>query len=265
MSQTLIIIIVVIIVVILAFIWFMPSGSTPNETFTSDMNTSIENGNESLVEQPNISEETNSENCEYEESEVIENDNELIIDDNSVTFDEFSEKSKDIIKRKLKTRNQNKTPGYKFSSYNKGQRNQNSDSFLEYIDESNSLITPGYVSNDQFVGVADINEQKDQYAPYKNSGKQTDKYKVSEIFNSKNYLPNEKSANPDWFDIVPDAISVKNRHLINVSKPIGVNTVGCSLRNPSYDIRGSPPCPKYVVSPWMNSTIEPDTNLKSLC
>ena len=64
---------------------------------------------------------------------------------------------------------------------------------------------------------------------------------------------------------MPDAISVKNRHLINISKPIGVNTIGTSLRNPSHDIRGTPSCPKFVISPWLQSSIEPDHNLKGLC
>ena len=65
---------------------------------------------------------------------------------------------------------------------------------------------------------------------------------------------------PDCFD-VSDYINAKNRHLINVSKPIapiGVNTI-CSTSG-NYDIKGIPPNPKFVVSPWINSTIEPDTD-----
>ena len=46
---------------------------------------------------------------------------------------------------------------------------------------------------------------------------------------------------------------------------IGVNTVGQTLKNPSHDIRGTIYCPKIAnVSPWQQSTIEPDFNLKSL-
>ena len=64
---------------------------------------------------------------------------------------------------------------------------------------------------------------------------------------------------------MPEPISAKHRHLINVSRPVGVNTIGNSLRNASWDLRGSPPCPKFVVSPWQQSTIEPDYNIKGLC
>ena len=83
-----------------------------------------------------------------------------------------------------------------------------------------------------------------------------------ESYLRKEYLPQE--VNDDWFEVQPEPISVKNRHLINITTPIGVNTIGTSLRNASWDIRGTPACPKYVVSPFLNSSIEPDTNLKPL-
>ena len=38
-----------------------------------------------------------------------------------------------------------------------------------------------------------------------------------------------------------------------------------SLKNPTYDFRGTIANPKYNVSPWMNSTYEPDYNVKPLC
>jgi hypothetical protein len=42
---------------------------------------------------------------------------------------------------------------------------------------------------------------------------------------------------------------------------VGVNTVGGTLRNPVYDIRGVPPVTSMKI-PFQNSTIESDTNLK---
>ncbi len=68
----------------------------------------------------------------------------------------------------------------------------------------------------------------------------------------------------DWFeDVTPTKI--KNRHLINIYRPVGVNTISTSLKNPSLDIRGAPANPKTVVSPFLNSSIEPDHNIKGLC
>jgi len=68
----------------------------------------------------------------------------------------------------------------------------------------------------------------------------------------------------DWFeDVTPTRI--KNRHLINIYRPVGVNTISTSLKNPSLDIRGNPANPKTVVSPFLNSSIEPDHNIRGLC
>jgi hypothetical protein len=173
------------------------------------------------------------------------------------------------IKKKFMTRDHARDGKYKFSNYVKGKRGNNQEKALEFIDESNNLMENGLDGMDNQMGsgygsVTGNEEKIKGYAPYRASHA-SNKQNPNEIFNSSNYLPNEKSVNPDWFDVVPDAISVKNQHLINVSKATGINTVGSSLRNPTYDLRGSPPNPKFVISPWMQSTIEPDTNFKSLC
>jgi hypothetical protein len=81
-----------------------------------------------------------------------------------------------------------------------------------------------------------------------------------ELFDSDKMLPQE--VNDDWFQNVPEPVSVKNRHLINVTRPIGVNTIGNSTRNASYDLRGTIANPREVVSPFLNSSIEPDFNIK---
>ena len=163
--------------------------------------------------------------------------------------------------RKTLTRDSNRSSQYKNVSYASGDRGQDQDGeLLGAFDESNSLIQPDYAENDKFTGV---DEMDGKYADNKVEPSDKKKNSLDEIFNDKNYLPKEK--NDEWFDEVPEAISVKNRLLINVSKPCGINTIGTSLRNPSWDIRGSPPCPKFKISPWMQSTIEQDTNLKSLC
>jgi len=86
------------------------------------------------------------------------------------------------------------------------------------------------------------------------------KYKATD------YLP--KEVNDDWFntDFSQAKYKMNDDKLINTDKYIiGINTVGQSLKNASYDIRGSVNVPKYTVSPWNNSTIEPDYNIKPLC
>jgi hypothetical protein len=47
-------------------------------------------------------------------------------------------------------------------------------------------------------------------------------------------------------------------NLLNAGYLIGVDTVGSSLRNANLQVRSEPPNPQLQVSPWMNTTIEPD-------
>ena len=84
-------------------------------------------------------------------------------------------------------------------------------------------------------------------------------------YNAKDYLPQE--INNEWFELDwKQSKKTGNKSLINTDKyVVGVNTVGQSLKNASYDIRGTIPNPKYTVSPWNNSTYEADYNLKPLC
>ena len=56
---------------------------------------------------------------------------------------------------------------------------------------------------------------------------------------------------------------VGNVNFLNAGYNMGINTVSSSKRVANHDIRSMPPNPKFQnISPWMNSTIEPDTNRK---
>ena len=84
-------------------------------------------------------------------------------------------------------------------------------------------------------------------------------------FNSGELLP--KEVNNDWFetDFSNAQVNVDDNNLVVTDRYIiGVNTVGQSLKNPSYDLRAAPTCPKFTVSPWQQSTIEPDFNIKNM-
>jgi hypothetical protein len=47
-------------------------------------------------------------------------------------------------------------------------------------------------------------------------------------------------------------------NLLKAGYNIGIDTVGSSLRNGNLQVRSEPPNPTTIVSPWMNTTIEPD-------
>lgn len=105
----------------------------------------------------------------------------------------------------------------------------------------------GNVGSNKLVGAVDLNKQNVQN------------------YSAKDFLP--KEINYEWFDtdFSQAATNVDEDNLINTERyVIGINTVGQSLKNASHDIRGTIACPKFSVSPWNNSTYEPDYNIKSL-
>jgi hypothetical protein len=58
--------------------------------------------------------------------------------------------------------------------------------------------------------------------------------------------------------------SLKGKNFLSAGALIGINTVGQSLRNASWDIRGTVPNPQVPVSIFNQSTIEPDTMRRPL-
>jgi hypothetical protein len=48
-------------------------------------------------------------------------------------------------------------------------------------------------------------------------------------------------------------------NFLNAGYLIGIDSVGSSLRNANQQVRSEPPNPQLLVSPWNNTTIEPDT------
>jgi hypothetical protein len=60
----------------------------------------------------------------------------------------------------------------------------------------------------------------------------------------------------DFGEFAPKALQGQN--FLEVSKQIGVDTQGSSLRNANYQLRSDPPNPRFNVGPWSGSTIDPD-------
>lgn len=68
-----------------------------------------------------------------------------------------------------------------------------------------------------------------------------------------------KDNNSQWAQLNPaGANDFKDVNLLKSGYHIGVDTVGSSLRNANLQVRSEPPNPTTNVSPWMNTTIEPD-------
>lgn len=97
--------------------------------------------------------------------------------------------------------------------------------------------------------------------PFAAANKPTNCYPKIQL-NPTELLPSDP--NSKWEQVNPQgAGDIAGKNYLNAGALIGVNTVGQSLRNASYDLRSEPANPQVAVSPWFNSTIEPDTNRKT--
>lgn len=195
---------------------------------------------------------------EHMESDVDSDMEEQALPENS-SEEEPRMIESDPLAEKFATRNQAKN-GYKRSSYAGGDRGMTGPSDWDrYFDENNNVIGAGLEgSNDRFVP---RNDDNGDFAAFATDGKIKSGQELDpeDLYDSNNYLPQEHR--DDWYEVMPEPVSVKNRSLINVTRPIGVNTISTTKKNASYDIRGTPACPKYVISPFLNSSIEQDINL----
>ena len=76
-------------------------------------------------------------------------------------------------------------------------------------------------------------------------------------------LPSDNSTL--WAQVNPSGEgSLKDRNFLQSGYHIGINTVGQTLRNANQQLRSEPPNPQVKVSPWLQSTIEPDVGRKPM-
>ena len=65
--------------------------------------------------------------------------------------------------------------------------------------------------------------------------------------------------NSKWAQVNPSGTGdIAGKNFLSAGTLIGIDTVGQSLRNASYDLRSEPPNPQVVVSPWLNTNISAD-------
>ncbi|BCS83047.1 hypothetical protein QLL95_gp1076 [Cotonvirus japonicus] len=88
---------------------------------------------------------------------------------------------------------------------------------------------------------------------------------LNDLFDVSQMLP--KEIEDDWWDNLPldTTKKINGTHMINPKHHMGIDTVGNSKRNATTDPRGEIPNPKISVSPWGNSTIEPNPYARGLC
>lgn len=71
--------------------------------------------------------------------------------------------------------------------------------------------------------------------------------------------------NSTWAQVNPAGQgNIGDNNLLTAGHHVGINTVGQTLRNANLQLRSEPPNPQMKVSPWMQSTIEPDSNRRPM-
>ena len=84
-----------------------------------------------------------------------------------------------------------------------------------------------------------------------------------EQLNADDLLPNDDSSL--WAQVNPSGEgSLKDRNFLQSGYHIGINTVGQTLRNANQQLRSEPANPQVKVSPWLQTTIEPDMGRKPM-
>jgi len=84
-----------------------------------------------------------------------------------------------------------------------------------------------------------------------------------EVLDSEDLLPND--SNSTWAQTNPNGQgALTDKNFLSAGFHVGVNTVGQTLRNGNRQLRSDPPNPQTKVSPWMQTTIEPDVNRKPM-
>ena len=74
-----------------------------------------------------------------------------------------------------------------------------------------------------------------------------------------------KDINSKWAQANPSGQGMlADRNFLDAGHHVGVNTVGQTLRNANYNVRSEFPNPQLKVSPWLQSTIDPDVGRKPL-
>jgi len=84
-------------------------------------------------------------------------------------------------------------------------------------------------------------------------------YNILPVANPSELLP--KDTNSEWASLNPVGVGgdgIQSPDLLQSGYHIGIDTIGQTLKNASYDLRSDPVIEKKNISPWNMSTIEPD-------
>lgn len=114
--------------------------------------------------------------------------------------------------------------------------------------------------------------QNEMYAPSQmetasNDAEMNNKY-PTDCFPKDKLTPSDllpADSDSTWAKVNPSGKGqLSDKNFLDAGFHVGINTVGQTLRNANLQIRSEPANPQVKVSPWLQSTIAPDTNRKPM-
>ena len=115
--------------------------------------------------------------------------------------------------------------------------------------------------------------QNEVFKPYEN-GNESNPLQLNDNQLPKDCYPKDQlspsellpgDANSKWSQVNPSGQGdLADQNFLNAGYHLGTNTVGQTLRNANLQLRSEPPNPQVKVSPWLQTTIEPDTNRRPM-
>lgn len=123
----------------------------------------------------------------------------------------------------------------------------------------NNTIQPqqGLGKNEVFQNILSKKNKKEKKNQYPKDSYPKDSLTATEL------LPTD--ANSKWAQVNPSGQGeLGDQNFLEAGFHMGTNTIGQTLRNANLQLRSEPPNPQVKVSPWMQTTIEPDSNRMGL-
>ena len=141
---------------------------------------------------------------------------------------------------------------------------QEEEGVLGEVDEESSDPLPSEQENNEtFRTVPEVQEEEAAAENDESAGRLPNECYPKDVLTPQDLLPQD--SNSTWAQTVPAGQgSLGDQNFLNAGFHVGINTVGQSLRNANLQLRSEPANPQMKVSPWLQSTIEPDANRRAM-
>lgn len=150
--------------------------------------------------------------------------------------------------------------------YNQSIKNNMDEEYLEKFqndDEEAENVDPSTVPPVEMEDIESFENMEQLSANEEFKSERNNSNFPKEQLGADDLLPKDDSSL--WAQVNPAGEgSLKDRNFLQSGYHIGINTVGQTLRNANQQLRSEPPNPQVKVSPWLQTTIEPDLGRKPM-